>query len=252
MLTQVSSTFAIVAKAGGAGERPENSHAAIAEALTVPIPDWARLVIEVDVRSSADGRLVALHDATLERTTNGTGRVRALPLSRLRQLRLGSGQEPIPVLEEVIEQVGDHELVVELHDPEPAAARALLRVLERVPAARRQRLIVASEHASLVYALRDLAPGLRSAASSREAWRKLLLERVWLDHWAPRGHTWMVPLRHRGIEVVTRRFARSARRAGDDVWAYLVDTASEAQRLRELGCTGCFTSRPRALCRELL
>jgi glycerophosphoryl diester phosphodiesterase len=103
----------------------------------------------------------------------------------------------------------------------------------------------------VVQAVRCLEPSLRTAASPREAWRKLLLERVRLERWAPRGHTWMVPVRHRGLEVVTRRFVHSARQAGDDVWPYVVDTAAEAKRLLSLGSTGCFTSRPQSLCREL-
>jgi hypothetical protein len=61
----------------------------------------------------------------------------------------------------------------------------------------------------------------------------------------------MVPARHRGIEVVTPDFSESARRGGDELWVYVVDDAAEARRLRTLGASGCFTTRPRALCAEL-
>jgi len=222
MLAGVSSSFTIVAKAGGSGEGAENTCSAIGGALLAMPPRWARLAIEVDVRLSADGRLVVLHDATLERTSNGTGSVRGLTLVRLRELRVGAGREPIPLLEEVSEQVGDHALVIDVHDAELAAARALVQVLQRLPLRARQRVIVASEHERVVQATRGLDASLATAASPREAWSKLLLERVRLERWAARGHTWMVPVRHRGIEVVTRRFAHSARRAGDEVWPYVV------------------------------
>jgi len=251
MLAGVSSSFTIVAKAGGSAEGAENTCSAIAAALSAIPPSWARLAIEVDARLSADGILVALHDATLERTTTGAGRVRALRLQRLRELRTGAGRELIPLLSEVCEQVGEHALVVDLHDAELAAAEALVRMLRRMPLPLRQRVIAASEHEAVVRAIRGLDPSLPTAASPREAWRKLLLERVRLERWAPRGHTWMVPVRHRGIEVVTRRFAESARCAGDEVWPYVVDTAAEASRLHGLGSTGCFTCRPQSLCREL-
>jgi glycerophosphoryl diester phosphodiesterase len=251
MLGGVSSSFTIVAKAGGSGEGAENTCSAIARALSALPPPWARLAIEVDVRLSADGKLLALHDATLERTTNGRGRVRGLALERLREVRAGAEQEPIPLLEEVSEQVGDHVLVVDAHDAEVAAAQALVRALQRLPLRARQRVIVASEHERVVQATRRLDAGLATAASPREAWRKLLLERVRLEHWAARGHTWMVPVRHRGIEVVTRRFAHSARRAGDEVWPYVVEGGGEAMRLQALGSSGCFTCCPQLLCREL-
>jgi len=251
MLPGVSSSFAIVAKAGGSGEGAENTCSAIAAALSAPPPAWARLAIEVDVRMGADGNLVALHDATLERTTNGAGRVRTYALERLREFRTGEGREPIPLLEEVSEQVGDHELVVDVHDQDVAATQALVRVLRRLPVHARRRTTVASEHERVVQACRCLDPGLATAASPREAWSKLLLGRVRLERWAPRGHTWMVPVRHCGIEVVTRRFAQSARSAGDEIWPYIVDTAAEALRLRGLGSTGCFTCHPQWLSREL-
>jgi glycerophosphoryl diester phosphodiesterase len=251
MLAAVSRAFVIIAKAGGSGEGAENTLSAIAAALAVRPPEWARLALEVDVRLSGDGALVALHDATLERTTNGVGPVRAQPLERLRELRAGPGDERIPRLEEVYERSGDHELVVELHDSEPAVAQTLVRTLSRLPAAARQQLILASEHAGVVRALRALDPTLRTAFTAQEAWRKLLFERLRLERWAPRGHVWMVPARHRGLQVVTRRFAESAARAGDDVWVFVVDDAQELLRMRRLGASGCFTTRPRALCAAL-
>jgi glycerophosphoryl diester phosphodiesterase len=251
MFPDVSSPFTIVAKAGGSGEGPENTCAAIAAALAVVPPEGARLAIEVDVRLSADGMLVALHDATLERSTDGVGRVRELPLRRLRELRVGPRREWLPLLEEVSEQVGEHQLVVEAQDADVRAAQALVRCLGRLPARARQRVIVASEHGRVVRAVRGLDPSLRTAASAREAWQKLICARLGLGRWAPCGYTWMVPARHRGLEVVTARFAESVRRGGDQLWVYVVDDASEARRLRALGAHGCFTTRPRALCAEL-
>jgi glycerophosphoryl diester phosphodiesterase len=251
MFAAMSSPFTIVAKAGGSGEGAENTCAAIAAALAVRPPEGARLAVEVDVRLSADGALVALHDATLERSTDGSGRVREHTLRRLRELRVGAAQEWIPLLEEVSEQVGEHELVVEAHDSDVPAARALVRCLGRLSARERRRVIVASEHGVVVRAVRSLDPSLRTAASAREAWQKLICARLGLARWAPRGYVWMVPARHRGLEVVTAGFAESVRRAGDALWVYVVDDASEALRLRALGASGCFTTRPRALCAEL-
>lgn len=251
MFAGVSSPFTIIAKAGGSGEGAENTCAAIAAALAVAPPEGTRLAVEVDVRLSADGVLVALHDATLERSTNGVGRVRELSLRRLRELRVGPRQEWIPLLEEVSEQVGEHELVVEAQDADALAAQALVRCLQRLTVRARQRVIVASEHTAVVRAVRGLDPSLRTAASAREVWRKLICTRLGLGRWAPRGHTWMVPARHRGLEVVTPGFTEGVRRGGDELWVYVVDDAAEAHRLRRLGASGCFTTRPRALCEEL-
>lgn len=71
-------------------------------------------LIECDVHLSSDGRLVVIHDHTLDRTTNGTGLVRDHTAAELRKLDAGDG-EKIPLLQEVIElALGKVGLVIEL------------------------------------------------------------------------------------------------------------------------------------------
>lgn len=71
-------------------------------------------LIECDVHLSSDGRLVVIHDHTLERTTNGTGLVRDRTAAELRKLDAGQG-EKIPLLQEVIElALGKVGLVIEI------------------------------------------------------------------------------------------------------------------------------------------
>ena len=76
-------------------------------------------LIECDVHLSSDGRLVVIHDHTLERTTNGTGLVRDYTAAELRKLDAGDG-EKIPFLQEVVELViGKVGLVIELKQVPP-------------------------------------------------------------------------------------------------------------------------------------
>ena len=71
-------------------------------------------LIECDVHLSSDGRLVVIHDHTLERTTNGTGLVRDHTAAQLRKLDAGGG-EKIPLLQEVVElALGKVGLVIEI------------------------------------------------------------------------------------------------------------------------------------------
>jgi glycerophosphoryl diester phosphodiesterase len=62
---------------------PENSLAALQHCVTLGVD-----MLEVDIRRSADGRLVIIHDETVDRTMTGKGRVSAMSLQRLRQLEL--------------------------------------------------------------------------------------------------------------------------------------------------------------------
>lgn len=97
---------------GAAGLAPENTLAAVQRALDLGVD-----LVECDVHASADGRVMVIHDPTLERTTNGTGRVERHTLQALRKLDAGGG-ERIPQLQEVIDLVkGRAELVCEFKTP---------------------------------------------------------------------------------------------------------------------------------------
>src|SRR5688572_24609642 len=97
-----------IAHRGASGREPENTLRAVRMAL-----DLAVDAIEIDVHA-VHGSLLVIHDARLERTTNGTGRLADHSLDRLRQLDAGRG-ERIPTLEEVIDLVGGRvPLVIEL------------------------------------------------------------------------------------------------------------------------------------------
>src|SRR5437868_8837253 len=61
--------------------------------------------IEFDVRRCADGRIVVIHDDTIDRTTNGRGPVSAFSYEQLRTFDAGFG-EPIPLLSDVLDQFG--------------------------------------------------------------------------------------------------------------------------------------------------
>ncbi len=91
----------IIAHRGASAERPECTLASTRRAIEV-----GATAVEVDVRTSRDGRLFILHDATLDRTTNGKGPANALTLEQLQRLDAGAHfdakykGEPIPSLAE--------------------------------------------------------------------------------------------------------------------------------------------------------
>lgn len=106
----------IVAHRGASGTAPENTLASIKKALDIGV-DW----IEIDVRQTLDRVLVCLHDETLNRTTNGKGRIVALNYKKVRQYDAGSWfsddykNERIPSLNEVLKTVnGKCKLLIEV------------------------------------------------------------------------------------------------------------------------------------------
>ena len=79
----------IIAHRGASAERPECTLSAVRRAIEV-----GATAVEVDVRTSRDGELFILHDATLDRTTNGKGPANALTLTELQKLDAGSWFDP--------------------------------------------------------------------------------------------------------------------------------------------------------------
>ena len=102
---------------------PENTLRSLRHAL-----DLGVAAVEVDVHLSRDGHLVVIHDDTVDRTTDGHGRVAALTLEELKRLDAGKG-ERIPTLAEVVDLVrGRVELIIELKAPD--AGPELLRFVK--------------------------------------------------------------------------------------------------------------------------
>ena len=103
---------------------PENTLAAFEKAI-----EFGTYRIECDVRRTRDGHLVLLHDATLERTTNGVGRVGDHTLDELRTLRAG-GTEPIPTLAEALACArGRTKLLIELKEGDEDVAPNATRLI---------------------------------------------------------------------------------------------------------------------------
>lgn len=98
----------IVAHRGLLRHSPENTLANFKACLEL------RLGFEFDVERAKDGHLVCIHDSTVDRTTNGTGKVADLPLEKLRQLDAGSWFDPrfagerVPTVEEVLKLIAEH------------------------------------------------------------------------------------------------------------------------------------------------
>lgn len=107
MMLESLSQPVIFAHRGASAHAPENTLAAFEMAI-----EHGADAIEFDVKLSADGQAVVIHDSTVDRTTGGHGRVRDLSLAHLRSLDAGSffderfHAEKIPMLEEVFEAAG--------------------------------------------------------------------------------------------------------------------------------------------------
>ena len=227
--------FRAFAHRGGAREAPENSLAAFTHAS-----DLGFIHLETDVRPTRDGVAVLHHDATLDRTTDGAGPVRARTWRDVRALRMEDGSSPLR-LEELLEELPHAHVTIDAK--EAGSVVALVEAVRRCRAS--ARVCVTSFSARrLQRARRLLPPGTESSA---HPWEVLALRALPRDPSLPRVHRVQVPVRSLGVTLVEPGFVSRAHRLGLGVDVWTVDDPIEMRRLIALGVDGIMTDSPSVL-----
>jgi glycerophosphoryl diester phosphodiesterase len=117
----------VIAHRGASGYEYENSRAAFRRAIMLDADG-----VELDVHATRDGAIVVHHDPDVP----GVGPIASLTLDEVKQVRIRNG-ETLPLLQEVLELLGDHDVWVEVKGLPAAHDRALLAVLDAGPAPHR-------------------------------------------------------------------------------------------------------------------
>ncbi|MCC5891192.1 MAG: glycerophosphodiester phosphodiesterase [Exiguobacterium sp.] len=159
----------IYAHRGYSAKYPENTLKAFEAAF--PHADG----IELDVQLSKDGRLVVIHDETVDRTTDGSGYVKDMTLRQLRLLR--SGGERIPTLEEVLALVAPHDITLNVElktDRFEYAGIEYLAWLATEEFELEKRVVFSSFNPDTLVRLREVAPEARIAVLTGDGHPDLL------------------------------------------------------------------------------
>jgi glycerophosphoryl diester phosphodiesterase len=193
--------------------------------------------IETDIHATRDGRLVAFHDATLDRVTDGAGRIADLPWAEVRQARV-AGEEPVPLFEDLLELFPEVRWNVDVK-AEPALL-PFLDLIERTGSWDRVCLGSFSE-ARVARAQRLAGPRLATSYGTRGVLGLRL--RSWGVPAALRrgAVAAQVPESQSGIRVVDHRFVRTAHARGLHVHVWTVNDPDRIHRLLDLGVDGIMT-----------
>ncbi|MER5199666.1 glycerophosphodiester phosphodiesterase [Streptomyces sp. NPDC002884] len=217
---------------GGAADGLENTAAQFRRAV-----EAGYRYIETDVHATRDGKLVAFHDATLDRMTDGAGRIGDLLWSDVRHARV-AGKEPVPLFEELLETFPEVRWNIDLK-AEPAL-HPLLNLIARTGAW--DRVCVGSfSEARVVRAQRLAGPRLATSYGTRGVLDLRL--RSWGVPAALRRSAVaaQVPESQSGIRVVDRRFLRAAHARGLQVHVWTINDPDRMHRLLDLGVDGIMT-----------
>lgn len=238
----------MVAHRGGAGLAPENTVEAFRGAMEV----WEADMLELDVRLTRDGHVVVIHDDTVDRTTEGQGRVADLTLAELQQLDAGhrfedeTGQHPfrsqgvrVPAFEEVLVRFPDVWLNVEAK--EAAVAGPLVEIVRKHGA--QSRVLVAAE----------FERSRRHVRGYEGPWgaSRHHIFLFWVLHRLPAGGFYtpgadilQLPEVWKRLRIVTPRLIEQAHRRNLPVQVWTVNESVDMRRLLDWGIDGIQTDRP--------
>ena len=239
MLYQLSQPV-IFAHRGASAHAPENTLAAFELAFTQQAD-----AIELDVKLSADEQVVVIHDPTVDRTTNGKGRVQDLALAELKRLDCGSffsgnyAAEKIPTLEEVFESVGKRIFInIELTNyktPRDNLSEVVCMLVKKHQM--QKRIIFSSFHASNLSKARSYLPDVPRGLLAMDG-----LQGVWARSF---GFTFgKYDALHPNLKDITQQEINRVHRLKRRVHVWTVNEEQHMRRLFNWGVDGIFTDDP--------
>ena len=238
-----------IAHRGGAGLGPENTLSACQKSCQLGVD-----MLELDVRLTADDKLVTHHDATIERMSDGSGPVAEKTFDELRKYDFSRGfdeeseeMEKITLLEEILVEFKGVRLTVEIKDEGSRGREAvdeLMNLLSRHDS--RENVIVGSFHDEVLDYLSRNYPGqVAYSASQLEVSKFVVLNLLRLGGlYGGDISALQIPTSYRGISLVRKALIEAAHRMDIAVHYWTVNSPEKMERLIELGVDGIITDRP--------
>ncbi len=242
----------IMAHRGGAGLWPENTIYAFESALALGAD-----ILETEIRGTADGVLVLLHDSSVDRTTNGTGLTNSLTLAELKTLDAGfrwssdGGRTfpfrergiTVPTLEEVFTAFPNIRINIDIKQVEPSLVEPLCKTIRIFGMT--DKVLVASFDPKVLQTFRAKCPEVATSFSVREVMMFYLLNKVSLGRaYRPAAHALQVPEYRERLRVLTPKLINTAHNLNLRVHVWTINETTDMRRLLDLGVDGIITDYP--------
>ena len=243
-----------IAHRGGNLNAPEETLESMHSAVKIGVD-----ALEMDIHATSDGVIVLMHDATVDRTTNGSGRIVDMTFDEIRTLDAGykhstdrgmtypfRGQGVVvPTLEEILTTFSDQYHLIEIKQSEPSIVEALVDLLDRT--GMRDRVIIASFDEPAIREFRAAAPDVFTSFALSEAAFFFFLSPEQEAQYVAVAEFLQVPPRFGGIEVLTPEFLARSRRFGLKIHVWDVGGAEHMRQLIDLGMDGLIVDDPETL-----
>ncbi len=218
-------------------------------------------MVELDLHGSQEGEVVIIHDATLERTTNGQGEVKNQRLSALKKLDAGywfikdepssypfRGQKiEIPTLEEFLVAFPGIRAILEIKQDHPSIVKKTVEAVRRL--AREDSVLLATESDQIMTEIRREIAATGITVATGFCYGEVAAFINWLATgksvaYFPEGQALQVPCEYGGMKLVSDQTLQGARDLGLEMFVWTVNDSREMRRLLRLGVDGIITDYP--------
>lgn len=242
----------VIAHRGDSRNYPENTLPAFESAVRMGID-----VVETDIHLTKDGVLVIWHDPTLERNTDGSGRIEDHTLEELRRFDAGytftqDGGKTFPfrgkgvricTLAEALEHCPGQRFNIDLKTKCPEIVDEFIKVIREHDAV--DRVVGASFHLSNLKRLRRLAPDFLTSITTAEVVPLLFRQKT---HTLPKAFKrkiiFQIPMAAGPVKVVTPAFVKAMHQRGAVVMVWTINDEETMRRLFEMGVDSVMTDDP--------
>ena len=242
----------VIAHRGDSRNYPENTLPAFESAVRMGID-----VVETDIHLTKDGVLVIWHDPTLERNTDGSGRIEDHTLEELRRFDAGytftqDGGKTFPfrgkgvricTLAEALEHCPGQRFNIDLKTKCPEIVDEFIKVIREHDAV--DRVVGASFHLSNLKRLRRLAPDFLTSITTAEVVPLLFRQKT---HTLPKAFKrkiiFQIPMAAGPVKVVTPAFVKAMHQRGAVVMVWTINDEETMRRLFAMGVDSVMTDDP--------
>jgi len=238
---------------GASGEHPENTMLAFSMAVAKYDTD----VLEMDVHSTKDGEIVVIHDKTLERTTNGKGRIREHTYEEIKKLDAGywfKGREKndypyrsrglkIPRLIDVFETFPDLRFNIEVKQKNPPIEEKVINIIREKELT--NRVILGSALVSVSKKLKKAAPDIASFCHKWDVILFYILHKLHLGYFYRPIHQALQPSANTKVFVVAQpSMIKAVHKKGMLFHAWVINDEKRMEELIEMGVDAIMTDYP--------
>ena len=248
-----------IAHRGGLGLSPENTIVSFQRAIKEKAD-----ILELDIRSTSDSILVLLHDETVDRTTDGKGRISELTLKEAKKLNAGfwwtendSLSFPfrelnikIPTFDEFLTNFKDYKLNIEIKQHDNFIAKKLCESIKENQI--EDKVAIGSFNDEVLDEFRYHCPEVVTSPGRNEIRTFYGFSYLYLDKfYSPKSDIYQLPEFFGTTHVLTERFVNGIKQKNIPIFVWTVNDPDEMQRFISLGVKGIITDYPNRLSKVL-